>query len=220
MADDLGGSNNTPEGGQDEEDESANWDPFEDAHKFEALHEKQEVMRKREIQEQFNTIATLNKEQSLQQELMEKTQSLEESVNTITAKLTLREEVLKQKEEAEQELRLELNDYQKEIENKNREIKDLSQVWIKLEKQQISEAQTSGEMLSLISKLQQAQATNTELTQQTQNFQNSIIKLEMEKQRLVDESLMAQMQSNLQKQGSFLDQSMDAQSINAEDIEN
>lgn len=30
-----------------DEDESANWDPFEDAHKFEALAEKQEQERKK-----------------------------------------------------------------------------------------------------------------------------------------------------------------------------
>lgn len=49
-----------------DEDESANWDPFEDAHKFEALAEKQEQERKKQIQDQFNTISAQNKEEALQ----------------------------------------------------------------------------------------------------------------------------------------------------------
>lgn len=58
--------------------------------------------------------------------MMEKTQSLENTVNTISQKLEMKEEALKQKEQDEEDLRFQLKDYQSEIENKNKEIKELS----------------------------------------------------------------------------------------------
>ena len=56
MAESMGESTTMGGDGNDDEDESANWDPFEDAHKFEALAEKKEQERKRQLQDQFNTI--------------------------------------------------------------------------------------------------------------------------------------------------------------------
>ncbi len=106
------------------------------------------------MQEQFNAIQTQNKEELLRQELVAKAQSLEETVNTISQKLMLKEEALKQKEEQEKELRLENQQILKDLEVKNKEVQSLSQVWVKLEKQQIAEAIQAQETLSLINKLQ------------------------------------------------------------------
>ena len=71
--------------------DTAGWDPFADADKFEALAKKVEEQKKKDMQAQFAVIMQADEEEKQRIEEISKTEDLEASVTVAEAKLAQRE---------------------------------------------------------------------------------------------------------------------------------
>ena len=67
--------------------DTSNWDPFRDAHKFEALAAQEQKARQDSVQAQFNLIRKQEDEERAQFEVVERTEDLEASIHIAETKL-------------------------------------------------------------------------------------------------------------------------------------
>ena len=67
--------------------DTSNWDPFRDAHKFEALAAQEQKARQESVQAQFNLIRKQEDEERAQFEVVERTEDLEASIHIAETKL-------------------------------------------------------------------------------------------------------------------------------------
>lgn len=63
------------------------WDPFRDAHKFEALASAEQNMRREKVQAQFDIIKQQENEEREMMEKVERTEDLEASIHYAETKL-------------------------------------------------------------------------------------------------------------------------------------